>query len=340
MSKKLMKKIKGTYLLDIEVFEDLFFVGIKDFKNQKVYTFEVSERKDQRQELYKLLTSFQGFLVSFNGLHYDEVVLLYFMKHYNEFLKDASLEEFFYFIQDMSDSIIDENWDVVKMYKYGLRGWTSIDLFMYWSRGLRLSKQISLKTLGIQLNHEEVQELPFPIGHRFGTNDEEIEQLIHYNVANDLGILEKLFVKMQGDVELRHYVLKEYDIACWSWDAPKIASEYLLRDYCQKTFEGDVNDKFEFNRFVKEVRNQRYYPKPFKIGDYLPPVHFKTDFFKNIHREMCDNGGDYYRRIPFNKNDTSMMLLPSVGGIHSENNNQYWESDSEWVILDSDIALT
>ena len=32
------------------------------------------------------------------------------------------------------------------------------------------------------------------------------------------------------------------------------------------------------------------------------------------------------------------MLLPSVGGIHSKNDNQYWESNEEWVILDSDVT--
>ena len=196
-----MKKIKGTWLCDVEVYPDLFFVGIKDFKNKKVFSYEVSERKDERDKLFKDLTSFSGFFVSFNGLHYDEVVLLYFIKNYKSLLKDCSLSEFFYFIKDVSDSIINEDWDTIKLYKYAFRDWTSIDLFMYWSKMLRISKQISLKSLGIQLNHEEVQELPFPITHLFGTNEEEIEQLIHYNIKNDLGILEKLFVKMQGEVE-------------------------------------------------------------------------------------------------------------------------------------------
>lgn len=337
-----MKKIKGTWLLDVEIFPDVFFVGIKDFKGNTVYTFEVSDRKDEREKLYKTLNSFGGFLVTFNGLHYDEVVLLYFIKNYKSLLKDCSLSEFFYFIKDVSDSIINEDWDTIKLYKYAFRDWTSIDLYMYWSKMLRISKQISLKSLGIQLNHEEVQELPFPITHLFGTNEEEIEQLIHYNIKNDLGILEKLFVKMQGEVELRHYILKEYGIPSWSMDAPKIASEYLLEDYCRKTFnfneEDDVRfQEIEYKKYKKEIRNQRYYPKPFKIGDYLPPVNFKTDFFKNIHKEFCENGGDFYKEVPFNKNDTSIMLLPSVGGIHSKNDNQYWESNEEWVILDSDI---
>ena len=338
-----MKKIKGTWLCDIEVYPDLFFVGIKDFKNKKVFSYEVSERKDERDKLFKDLTSFSGFFVSFNGLHYDEVVLLYFIKNYKSLLKDCSLSEFFYFIKDVSDSIINEDWDTIKLYKYAFRDWTSVDLFMYWSKMLRISKQISLKSLGIQLNHEEVQELPFPITHLFGTNEEEIEQLIHYNIKNDLGILEKLFVKMQGEVELRHYILKEYGIPSWSMDAPKIASEYLLEDYCRKTFnfneEDDVRfQEIEYKKYKKEIRNQRYYPKPFKIGDYLPPVNFKTEFFKNIHKEFCENGGDFYKEVPFNKNDTSIMLLPSVGGIHSKNDNQYWESNEEWVILDSDVT--
>ena len=76
-----MKKVKGTWLCDIEVYPDLFFVGIKDFKNKKVFSYEVSERKDERDKLFKDLTSFSGFFVSFNGLHYDEVVLLYFIKN-------------------------------------------------------------------------------------------------------------------------------------------------------------------------------------------------------------------------------------------------------------------
>lgn len=337
--------VKGTWLLDIEVYPDLFFVGIKDFKNQTVKSYEISLRKDQRQELFKDLSSFQGFLVSFNGVHYDEVVLLYFLKNYKNLLKDANFAEFMYYIKDMSDAIIDEDWDKIQPFKYAFKSWTSIDLFLYWSRGLRISKQLSLKALGIQLRHEEVQELPFPITHCFYRNDSEIEELIHYNIKNDLGILEKLFKKMQGDVELRHYVLKEYKIPCWSMDAPKIASEYLLDDYCKKTFDwekyADSDDRFrdsEFRTYKKEVRNQRYYPKPYKIGDYLPPVHFKTEFFKQLHKEFCENGGDFYKKVPFNKKDTSIMLLPSVGGIHSVNNNQYWESNEEWVLLDSDIA--
>ena len=49
-------------------------------------------------------------------------------------------------------------------------GWTSIDLMCYWSRGLRIQKTIlSLKALAIQLNYDEIQELPFTPDYVFNT---------------------------------------------------------------------------------------------------------------------------------------------------------------------------
>ena len=76
------KKPKDFYVLDIEVYKNLFFVGCRDYRTKREYTFEMSPRKDQRKELYEWLTNYNGFLVTFNGLHYDEVVLKYFMKQY------------------------------------------------------------------------------------------------------------------------------------------------------------------------------------------------------------------------------------------------------------------
>jgi len=328
--------MKGTMLLDIEVYPDLFFVGVKDLKEHTIYTFEISHRKDERVRLYKFLKEFKGFLVTFNGLHYDEVVLKYFLQKY-KVLKDEQVDDFLYAIKDFSDDVISDN-ENVKPVRYLKTTWTSIDLFLYWSMNLRLSKQISLKSLGIQLNHEEVQELPFPINHYFKGNDEQIETLIHYNVKNDLGILEKLLSRMKGDVELRHYVLKTYGVNAWSLDAPKIASEYLLEDYCSKTFTGDVSDFREYNEYKKSVRNSRYEPAPFVLKDYIPEVEFTEPFFKEIYEKFQQCRGKYYEVLWLKKNDTDMIIMPSIGGIHSKNDNEIYESDNEWVIIDADIA--
>lgn len=340
MSKK--TKIKGTWILDIEVYPNLFLCSFKDYKEKKDYTFEISFRKDDRERLFKALNSFGGFLVTFNGLHYDEVVLSYFLKEYKT-LKSMEWDEFCADLKDFSDLIIAENFEKIKYYKWYKRPWTSIDLFCYWSKGLRVSKQISLKGLGIQLNHPEVQELPFHINHHF-KKEEDIEALIHYNVVNDLGITTRVFEALKGQIELRGYIKKTYGVECWSFDAPKIASEYLLEDYCQKTFphdvwEGDPLKDKKYQEYKKMIKDKRYEAPPFKIGEFLPEVNFTTKFFQDLYERFKEGDSSFYEQLPCNILDTSVMLLPSVGGIHTKNDNQYWESDDEWVLLDCDIAL-
>lgn len=335
--KKKPEKKKATWLIDIEVYGDLFFCGIKDYKKQTVHTYEISERKDDRERLYNDLSNFDGFLVSFNGLHYDEVVLKYFLQEYDKKLLHSNVATLCFYLKRISDSVIDEDFDVIGTYKYIRTKWTSIDLYCYWARMTRISKKISLKGLGIQLNYDEVQELPFDPNHLFGSNDADIEELIRYNIRNDLGVLELLFKEMRPDIELRHYLLVEYGLSCWSMDASKIASEYFLNDYCEKTYDKDEHGAFW--EYKKKVRNTRYEKPPFVLGDYLPKVEFKLDVFKKVYEDYKKCTGTYSNRIPFIHNATKMIIVPSVGGIHSENNNQIWESDDEFVVVDSDIAL-
>ncbi len=101
-------------------------------------------KKDQRKELYEWLSNYNGFMVTFNGQHYDEVVLKYFLKQYDE--------EFAYcstptspLIKQMSDKVIGEKYNDYKEYKWFKQVGLLIDLMCYWSRGLRIQKHISLK---------------------------------------------------------------------------------------------------------------------------------------------------------------------------------------------------
>lgn len=334
-----------TWVTDIENFNNLFFVGIKDFKNQTIINYEVSERRDDREALYEALATFDGYLVTFNGLHYDEVVLKYFLKEYDK-LKKLPVEKFLKEIKNISNHTIDSDkyptsFDKIKWYKWHKgTNWISIDLLCYWSKMLRLSKKISLKSLAVQLSHDEIQELPYP--HDKLLTVDEIEEVVRYNNRNDLGVTEKLLVKMKGEVLLRAYVKETYGLECWSMDAPKITSEYLLDDYCKKTYDEEfINEEGKtetFEQYKSRIRKTRYVPDPFKIGDYLPPVQFKTKIFQDLYERYKDNGGDFKEKIPYIAHATRIMLIPSVGGIHSENDDQYWVSDDEWVILDADIA--
>ena len=163
---------KDVYLLDIEVYRNLFFVGCRNYRTKEDLTFEMSPRKDQRKELYEWLSNYNGFMVTFNGQHYDEVVLKYFLKQYDEEFAYCSTSNLTFWIKQMSDKVIGEKYNDYKEYKWFKTAWTSIDLMCYWSRGLRIQKHISLKALAIQLNYDEIQELPFTPDYVFKTNEE------------------------------------------------------------------------------------------------------------------------------------------------------------------------
>ena len=345
MKKNKEKSAGRTWLLDIEVYNDLFLCSWQDFHSEEIVVCEISQRKDDREKLFKSLKEFKGFLVTFNGLHYDEVVLSYFMKNWKR-LKDESVRDFCYDIKDFSDMLIqDENsFEKTKEYKWFKRPWKSIDVYtLGWSKGLRISKQISLKALAVQLRHPEIQELPFEVNHYFEDKDEEIDALIHYNTVNDIGVLRKIFIALEEEIKLRGYILKTYGLECWSLDAPKIVSVYLLDVYCSATFpwdiwEDDLDCDKKYMEYVKMVRNQRYEPKSFTIGEHLPEVQFKTKPFQELLERFKKSRGGFKEDFPVVKNDTAVMLAPSVGGIHSVNNNQYFESKDGWVIVDADVA--
>ncbi len=75
-----------------------------------------------------------------------------------------NVEDYLQKLKDWSDYIINNDFwwhdQELKKYKYQNK-WLDIDLFLYWSKLLRLSKKLSLKGLAIQLNYPVVQELPF-----------------------------------------------------------------------------------------------------------------------------------------------------------------------------------
>jgi hypothetical protein len=324
--------VSNYVLMDIELYPNYFQVGIKDYVNKKVYTFEIDETKDERNELFSFLTGYKGYMITFNGIHYDNVVLAYFVKNFRR-LSSLPSWELVRTLKRFSNEVINDNHEETKWYKWYKHCWTDIDLFLYWAKSIRISKKISLKSLAIQLNHPEVQELPYP--HDTELSDSQKEEIKRYNTVNDLGILDSLTSKMQEDIKLRKYIFEEYGISSWSMDAPKICSEYLLHDYCTKTWH---NQYPTFDEYKREIRNKRYIPEQWRIGDYLPPVKFRTKFFQKLYQEICDSDNTFSKEFYYEFNETKVVVSIGIGGIHILNDNEYYESTADILCIDQDVA--
>jgi hypothetical protein len=328
-----MTELSNYLLLDIELYPNYFEVGVRDLITKQSFFYEVDSRKDDRKALYAFLTSYKGYLVTFNGKHYDNVVLAYFVKEFAS-LSLLPIKEFVLRLKAFSNLVINDDHESTKWYKWYKHPWTDVDLFLYWAKSLRISKKISLKSLGIQLNHPRVQELPYP--HDSFLTDEEKDVIRDYNLNNDLIILESLCTRMQEDIKLRKYIFKEYGISCWSMDAPKICNEYMLEVYCRKTYQ---NQTPTYEEYKREVRARRYTPKEgWKLKDYLPNVNFKTSYFQNLLNEIRESGSEFSKEFYYENGPTKVHVSMGIGGVHIINDNELYISTDREKVVDQDVT--
>ena len=313
-------------LYDIECYRNYFCVGIIDFKTKEITFLEISEERNDVVEIIKFFSNYKDYLVSFNGVHYDNMVIKYLLKYgyrlYNLYYLEICNE-----LKEFSDKVIGGVYEEIKYVKYEETGWIDIDLFCYWSKMLRISKKISLKSLAVQLNYSVIQELPYKPSTILTINN--LPKLRYYNYTHDLGILELLFIELMSEVSLRNNIKKEYSLDCLSWDAPKIASEALLQDYCKIT-----------NKDLKTVRNQKHERSTLILKDCLKGFDpgFELDVFKELWEEILNSVNSFSKELIVNKANTSIKLSYGIGGLHSVNENEQYFSNDKIQVVTSDVA--
>lgn len=313
---------------DIETLKGMFCVVAYCYDTKQTYTFEISDRKNELKEMKKFYSKVKT-TIGFNSVHFDDPIMSYILSQ-----SDISYSQ----IYEIAQAIINNEKDYylyneLTQLKYTPK-WKQVDLFLFWSRGLRISKKLSLKSLAHSLGMS-IEEMP--IHHsRENLTTNEIELILSY-CKNDILVTVEIsknnkIINSQGaytkeELLLRFYIEKEYKIPkATIMDAPKIASEYLLSSYTQ--------DKEE----RKRLRMYQGSPVTFKNGDYIPQINFKTEFFQNIYKEVCGAYNGFNKEFLF-RNSTGEYIKISLGsgGIHSLNTNEVYKSTDNKVILDVDI---
>lgn len=298
---------------DLETYPNFFCVTIRDWNTKEQVVYQISEDINDFDKIKAFYTTYKGVMFSFNGVHYDNIVIAYMIL---ENCDDP------YEIWQFSNKLIMTDAPINPKYKYYAK-YIDVDFFLFWAKSLRLSKKISLKALGIQLGYKVLKELPYLNVH---LNPDQIDEVIQYN-GYDIDIVELLVKKLSEDINLRIWIWKTYGLQCMSWDAIKIASELLLKKYCEATHQ-NIND----------VRKWHFTPSDFKIGDYIPYFNFKTIQLINIHQEICNSGRSFSKQFVYNSNDNYIKISLGIGGIHSLLENKRYVSTDEYIIMTSDVS--
>ena len=289
---------------DIEVFPNVFHCCCKDTETGKIYKYEISERKNQMEDLIDAFMMPDLIFCGYNNHHYDDVIINYIICYRNK-LTGLSYQRICQSLFNLSTYIIeneDGSNERISKWKYA-HYFHSMDLLtMMFSKKLR----VGLKTMQVTMHYKNVQEYDGDFASNLPT--EEIDNMIAYNV-NDVESTTELLYRLQDQIDLRLFIEQEHGIDCLSMDSVKMAETFLLQKYSERS--GIPKN------VIKEMRSPM---------DYIPLKDVILPFIKYKNPKLQDVLEDMKKQIVYSKERkgyekkfvlSNVVYSVGVGGIHS-----------------------
>lgn len=210
-------------IYDIETYPNIFTLCIADYDKRKIKVFEISTRKDQREEMFEHLRGVRrkkSIMVGFNNISFDEAVLQHLLK--NKSL--TVLEIYEYAMKVIQSGYGDNKWQYQVRDKDRLLD--QLDLFKL-NHFDNKAKATSLKMIEFNNRSDNIEDLPFPVG-KYLTHAE-MDVLIKYN-AHDVKETVKFFEANKKNIDFRIDLGKKYGFNALNWNDSKIGSEYFIME--------------------------------------------------------------------------------------------------------------
>lgn len=215
--------MNNVYVWDIETYPNVFTCCIADMQTRKMKVFEISYRKDQRNEMFEYLRGIRragGYMVGFNSCQFDYPVLHKLLTN-----KQMTVADIYDFAMAIIKSMNSDNkWQYVVREKDHMI--KQVDLFKIHHFGNK-AKATSLKMIEFNGRSKNIEDLPFPVGKHLSSS--EIDVLIKYN-AHDVKETAKFYEASLPQIEFREKLEKEYGMAAMNWDDTKIGAEYFIME--------------------------------------------------------------------------------------------------------------
>ena len=297
-----------VYVYDVEIFPNCFHCCCKDTETSRLYKFEISERKNQLEDLVGFFLS-EGqwnmrMFCGYNNHHYDDVIINYIID-YSSKLASLSYWKICQSLFNLSTTIVEDedgSREKLKRWKYA-HYFESMDLLtMQFSQKLR----VGLKTMQVTMHYKNVYEYegdfnqPLPV--------DKIDEMIAYNI-NDVESTTELLNRLKEQIELRLFIEQEHGIDCLSMDSVKMAETFLLEEYSKRS--GIPKN------VIKEMRSPM---------DYIPLKDVILPFIKYKNPKLQDVLEDMKKQIVYSKERkgyekkfvlSNVVYSVGVGGIHS-----------------------
>lgn len=338
-------KIRNKVILvyDIEVFQNIFHCAIKDTETGKITLFEISNRKNQLQELVEFFKEFENvegswnnsyttdyqfntnkIFAGYNNIHYDNPIINYIIDYYNV-MKDKTYIEICKSIFNLSKTILNSKEGeegIWKKWKYQ-QWFESFDLLtMLYSTQLR----VGLKEMQVTMQYPNVQE--FVYDWDIPLVESKFDEMIQYNI-NDVESTSKLLDRCKKDIELRIAIEDEYGVRVLSKDGVNIGMKLITQKYLEKT-----------GQTWWDIKDLRSPMDKIPLKDViLPFVKYDSPILKDmldtLKKQTVSPGRKGYEyKFIFN----NLRYTIGVGGIHSVNDPEIIIPKEDEYLIDCDVA--
>lgn len=333
---------KTVYVYDIEVFPNVFHCTVKNSETGQLYMFEISQRKNQLDELVQFFhtvneqhnwndlytTDIQlntdKMFCGYNNLHYDNAIINYIIDYYN-IMKYKGCRTICRSIFNLSKVITtssEDNIDAWKKWKYATY-FESFDLLtMLYSNKLR----VGLKEMQVTMQYKNVQE--FVCDWRADLPEKEIDSMIEYNI-NDVNSTEELLNRCKKDVDLRIAIEDEYKVRVLSKDGVNIGMKILTQKYLEKT-----------GQTWWDIKDLRSPMSVIPLKDViLPFIKYDSPILQKVLSDMkqqivSPGRKGYENKFLFE----GLRYSVGVGGIHSVNDPEIIIPKEDEMLIDIDVA--
>ena len=325
-------KDRPVVLYDIEVFPNCFHCTCKDSENHKLYKFEISNRKNQLEELvdFFYLKRVEHIVCGYNNKHYDDIIINYMILLFDTMKRLGYLRicnSIYYLSKEIISAEKTEKIDKIKEYKYA-KCFYSFDLMtmLYSSK-----QQKSLKEIEILLNMKSVQEFDKDFESRL--LDDQIDDMIAYNV-NDVEATESLLNKVKDEIDLRLAVENKWEFDALSMSGVRFGEEILLKEY--KKYNKASKD--ELKAIARKIRDIHLEDIILPFIQYSNPK--LKEVLSDIKNATCNPCKSDKKQENYEKKFVLSNICYSIGegGIHTINEPRIYKPKDGQFIGHSDVT--
>ena len=337
-------KANPLIIWDIEVLPNLFVVCFISMTKDTKVSFEISERKNQLEELrafllaYRLKQRFAGF----NIVEYDYPVIDYLM-HLPRHLTPREITHELYW---KSKELFSEEKGYLKRVREPFLELVDIFLIQHFNSKVQAT---SLKKLEYQMKLTKVKELDLPWDKPVPVN--RIDEVIDYCFYDCYAT--KLYYNENMDrIKFRDELTEQYDFDFTNLSDSKLGETVMRLEYQKAT--------------GIDIYRDRTYRERIVVKDLiLPYIRFRSKAFDNMLKFFQDldvketkgsltnlpfqamdsyfGEGNYTVKKTKGKQENLNVIFDGItyvlgtGGLHASSQGEF-VSDDEWMIVDVDVA--